>query len=45
VGSFIKTVLVVSFVSITGEDGLQVVNIVENIKQSSSENSVVFCQK
>jgi predicted dehydrogenase len=31
--------------SITGEDGLQVVNIVENIKQSSSENSVVFCQK
>ena len=41
-GSFIKTVLVVS---ITGEDGLQVVNIVENIKQSSSENSVVFCQK
>ena len=31
--------------SISGKDGLQVVNIVENIKQSSSENSVVFCQK
>ena len=31
--------------SITGEDGLQTVNIVESIKRSSIENSVVFCQK
>jgi len=31
--------------SISGEDGLQVVNIVENIKESSNKNSVVYCQK
>jgi len=31
--------------SITGEDGLQVVNIVENIRQSSNDNSIIFCQK
>jgi predicted dehydrogenase len=29
--------------SVTGEDGLQAVNIVESIKQSSSENSIIFC--
>ena len=31
--------------NISGEDGLQVVNIVESIKQSSSTNSMIFCQK
>jgi predicted dehydrogenase len=31
--------------SITGADGLQAVNIVENIKQSSNDNSIIFCQK
>ena len=31
--------------SITGEDGLKVVNIVEKIKQSSDVNSVIFCQQ
>jgi predicted dehydrogenase len=31
--------------SISGEDGLKVVNIVENIKESSNSNSIVFCSK
>ena len=31
--------------SITGEDGLQAVNIVESIKKSSGDNSIIFCQK
>jgi predicted dehydrogenase len=31
--------------SISGEDGLQIVNIVENIKESSNKDSVIFCQK
>ena len=31
--------------SISGEDGLQVVNIVEDIKESSNKNSIVFCKK
>ena len=31
--------------NISGEDGLQVVNIVESIKESSSKNLMVFCQK
>jgi len=31
--------------NISGEDGLEVVNIVESIKESSSKNLMVFCQK
>jgi len=31
--------------NISGEDGLEVVNIIESIKESSSKNLMVFCQK
>ena len=31
--------------NISGEDGLQVVNVVESIKESSITNSMIFCQK
>jgi hypothetical protein len=31
--------------SISGEDGLKIVNIVENIKESSNKSLAIFCQK
>jgi predicted dehydrogenase len=43
--SFFLSIETNTKVHITGEAGLQAVNIIENIKQSSSENSIIFCQR
>jgi len=44
VKSFFSSVEASTISSISGEEGLQVVNIIEDIKESSRNNCTVFCQ-
>jgi len=41
--SFFLSVEASSIPSISGQDGLEVIKIIENIKESSNNNSMVFC--
>jgi predicted dehydrogenase len=41
--SFFLSVETITIPSISGQDGLEVVKIIENIKESSNNNSMVFC--